>query len=276
LLDEPWTGPLHPPTAQRQPQFLVLGIVHGRTRPFQLGISSVDAILAGSRHPLHGQRLRPVSQDPGQHPRPQAVPCPANPLARLAGPPLLPGRCACPQLLRGVIKVHNAPCMARAALLTEAPQPTATGAAPDHLRCAPDPWAHRYEPQTRGEGCDVSQHGHQPALDQACDPVPCPGVMLAQPGEHTDVALAPADLPSGCAPLRSQRPPPPIRPQSQGQGGMRTDQASPGPAQQARSRGTGHAHGHGPAQGLQHPAGPLMRLHPQGRIELRGEPLTQV
>ena len=39
------------------------------------------------------------------------------------------------------------------------------------------------------------------------------------------------------------------------------------PAQQRRRRGKRHKDGQGTAQGLELPAGPLMRLHPQGLIQ---------
>src|SRR5689334_3037819 len=108
---------------------------------------------------------------------PQAVPCPDKPPTGLGGPPIQPGRRALPELLRGVIKVQNTPRMAGKALLKQAPQPTATVAEPDHLRCATEPLAHRFGPQPRGERVDVPQHGHQPALDQACDHLSGPRAM---------------------------------------------------------------------------------------------------
>jgi hypothetical protein len=50
-----------------------------------------------------------------------------------------------PQLLCRVIKVQNAPRMARKALLKQAPQPSSAITAPDHLRCTDDALAERFE-----------------------------------------------------------------------------------------------------------------------------------
>ena len=47
LLDEPFTGTLHHPTAQWQPQGLVFGIVNVLTMSFQIGIHGADDVLGG-------------------------------------------------------------------------------------------------------------------------------------------------------------------------------------------------------------------------------------
>src|SRR5262245_65548798 len=74
--------------------------------------------------------------------------------------------------------------MARAALLTEAPQPAATVAEPDHLGCLQDALAHRFAPQSGTERLDVPQDGHKTAVVKPCDDVTQPGAMLPQAGEN--------------------------------------------------------------------------------------------
>src|SRR5438128_3452233 len=99
---------------------------------------------------------------------PQAVPCPAKPPAGLGRPPIQPGGRALPQLLHGVIKVQHAPCMAREALLKEAPQPAATVAEPNHVGGMHDALAHGFAPQPGTERLDVPQDGHETAVLQPC------------------------------------------------------------------------------------------------------------
>jgi hypothetical protein len=56
--------------------------------------------------------------------------------------------------------------MARKALLTQAPEPSATITEPDHLRRLLESLAPCFSPQARREGIKVAQDGHQPALPQ--------------------------------------------------------------------------------------------------------------
>ena len=65
---------------------------------------------------------------------PQAVPCPDKPPAGPGRPPLQPGCRPLPPLWCRVIKVHNAPRLARKAFLTQAPHPASALTEQDHLR----------------------------------------------------------------------------------------------------------------------------------------------
>src|SRR5215510_6386237 len=191
--------------------------------------------------------------------------------------------------------------MARAALLTEAPQPAATVAEPEHLGCLQDALAHRFAPQSGTERLDVPQYGHETAVLQPCDDVAQPGAMLTQAGEHAHFDFAPPYFPRGRTARRPKRHHHTIRPQGQGQGrqfssqglwrwrispghgvevlleeghrvvasrldpaphGTRAHQTATVPPQQPRRRGKGHKDRERTAQPLKFTTGPLMRLYP--------------
>src|SRR5215217_8792291 len=136
---------------------------------------------------------------------PQAVPCPGEPPARLRSASIEPGGRTLPQVLRRVGKVQDPRGRASKALVKQAPYPPAAITEPDHLGSAPDTLAQRFEPETRLEGLDVPQDGHQPALCQPSDHLPCPRTMLGHPGEYAHFDLAPSDLPPRRASVGSKR-----------------------------------------------------------------------
>jgi hypothetical protein len=98
--------------------------------------------------------------------------------------------------LRGVVKVQDAHRSPSKALVKQAPQPSATITEPDHLGRVPEALAQRFEPETRREGVEIPQDGHEPALRQPGDHLSCPRAMRAYPGEYAHFDLAPADLPA--------------------------------------------------------------------------------
>src|SRR4030095_13070112 len=102
-----------------------------------------------------------------------------------------------PQLLRRVIKVQNTPRMARKALLKQAPQPSATVTEPDDVGGMQDTLACGFTPQTRAQGLNIPQDGHQTAVLEPRDDLPQLCAMLAQTGAHAHFDFAPADFPRG-------------------------------------------------------------------------------
>jgi hypothetical protein len=227
----------------------------------------------------------------------------------LRGTAVEPGGSTLPQVLRRVVQVPNARGRGRELLLEQAPHPPSTSAAPDHLGRGPDALAQRFEPETRLEGIDIPHDGHEPALRQPRAHLPGPRAMLAYPGESPHFDLTPADLPTRRARIGPKWPHHASGPQGQGQGGLRgrqrlgwrlgplgdggqgllevlhrlvtsrlhptphgagADGATPGPAQQSGGGGKRHKDRERTAQTLEFRARPLMRRHPQQRIE-RGD-----
>src|SRR5262249_28081306 len=115
---------------------------------------------------------------------PQAVPCPGEPPARPGGASIEPGGRTLPEVWRYVVKVQDARGTGRKALVKQAPQPSAAITEPDHLRRAPDARAQRFEPETRLQGFDTPQAGHEPAVRQPGDHLSGPRAMLASPGQR--------------------------------------------------------------------------------------------
>src|SRR5712691_1066558 len=64
LLNKPFARTLDHPTAQRQAQFLVHGIVDVLAVPFQGGIHRAQSVSGCCRQPLDVQGVRQVGQDP--------------------------------------------------------------------------------------------------------------------------------------------------------------------------------------------------------------------
>src|SRR5438128_12237815 len=105
---------------------------------------------------------------------PQAVPGSAEPPPRLGGASIKPGCRTLPQLLHRVVKVQDPYGIGREALIKQPPQSPGAITEPDHLGCAHDALAQRFEPQTPLECIDIPQDRHQSALMQ-------PGNALAGP-----------------------------------------------------------------------------------------------
>ena len=205
-----------------------------------------------------------------------------------------------------MIKVQNTPRMAREALLKQAPQPSATVTEPDHVGSMQETLACGFTPQTRAQGLNIPQDGHQTAVLESHDDLPQPCAMLAQAGQHADFDFAPSAFPRGCTSFGPKRHHHAVSSQGQGQGRHlsrqrlarrhmppghsiqfllealhgaaasrldpaphrpRAHHAATVPAQQPRRRGKGDKDGESTAQKLEFTAGSLMRLHPQGLIE---------
>ena len=261
------------------------------------------------RQPLHVEGIRQVCQDPIGHAVPQAVPCPDKPPAGPGGPPIQPGGRPLPQLLCRVIKVQNAPCMTRKALLKQAPQPASAITEPDHLR-----WPGRCpggsaSSHRRGfEHLNVTQDCHQAAPCSRVTHWVGPRAMLAQTGQHTHFDLAPAgSSPVGHRHRVETAPVTPSAPRAKGKTacsavngwasavisrdggdfflevlhGLLACRLHPTPhrawahrtatipAQQSRRRGKRHKDCERTAQPLELPTGPLMGPHSQ-RLVQRG------
>jgi hypothetical protein len=92
--------------------------------------------------------------------------------------------------LRRVIKVQNTPRLAREALLKQAPQPSTTVTAPDHMGGVPDTLACGFTPQTRAQGLNIPQDGHQTAVLEPRDDLPQPCAMLAQAGQQASITAS--------------------------------------------------------------------------------------
>src|SRR5262245_19015530 len=152
LLDEPLTGTVHHPRAQRQTQLLVYGIVDVCTVPLQIPIHHPRGLPCRVGYSLHVQGLGHVAQHPVGMAMAQAVPCPREPSACLGGASIEPGGCTLPEVLRRVVKVPDAGRSPSKTLVKQAPQPSAPIPEPDDLGSVPEALAQRFEPETRLEG----------------------------------------------------------------------------------------------------------------------------
>jgi hypothetical protein len=273
--------------------------------PLQIRLDGHQGIACGRRYPLDVHGVLQGGQDAGRPPRPQAVPRPGKPPTGWGGPPLSPGCRRLPALLCGRVKISSPQGMARAALLQEAPAPSAPIPAPANLRGARDPVAPRFEPQAGSEGIAVSPYRPPPALAPPGHHPPGPRARLPHTGQHAPFDGTPARLALGRTGRRPTRPPHPIGSQRPWEGrplrgpwlwhdvspwghgvprllqvrhgvvasrvpppphGAGAHSAPPVPAQQARRGHTRPKDGPGPAPRLELPARPLRRLPPQPRI----------
>ena len=112
--------------------------------------------------------------------RPQAMPCPREPSTGLGSPAIKPSSRTLPEVLRGVVKVQDAYGIGRKALGKQAPQPSPPITKPDHLGSVSEALAQRFEPETRREGFNIPQDGHEPALPQPSDHLACKPYRLTR------------------------------------------------------------------------------------------------
>src|SRR5712691_4526994 len=121
----------------------------------------------------------------------QAVPCPAKPSARLRRAAIEPRCSPFPHVVCRVVNIQNPSGMGAEALVKQTPQPPAAIAEPDDLGSAQDTLPERFEPQTRLEGIDSTQDGHQAAMREAGDEFSRAGAMVAQASEPPHCDLTP-------------------------------------------------------------------------------------
>src|SRR3954447_1289854 len=173
LLDEPLTGTFHHPSAQRQAQFLVSGIVDVCTVPLPIHLHRPQSLPCRVGYSLHVQGLGQVAQHPVGMAMAQAVPCPSDPSVCLGGASIAPGGCTLPEVLRRVVKGQDACRSPSTTLVKQAPHPSAPITEPDDLGSVPEALAQRCEPETRLEGFGIPYDGHEPTLRQPGDHLSC-------------------------------------------------------------------------------------------------------